>query len=240
MKRVCLIKNAVVLVLCIGILLSFTACVEDTRIPKNAQKYQYNYYPGTDWGMTEQEVMEALRMKESDIIKRGNSPVSDSISFFEMEDKVFGYPAKLTFYFYHFTLENQKKMSLSTIDIIFQDKYDKKEIQRFLENELLSQINAYQGSSSQNQLSMRNNMYASQSRLEDLKGSKIYDQAIDIIKEIYGSFNISQIGETSSLFDKIDETKFSQVAILEAGTGTSYSIRFDGVLAAIVNDLEKT
>ena len=131
-------------------------------------------------------------------------------------------------------------MSLSTIDIIFQDKYDKKEIQRFLENELLSQINAYQGSSSQNQLSMRNNMYASQSRLEDLKGSKIYDQAIDIIKEIYGSFNISQIGETSSLFDKIDETKFSQVAILEAGTGTSYSIRFDGVLAAIVNDLEKT
>lgn len=58
-------KRTISVILAVMILLlSFTGCGDSA--PKYSKEWGYNYFPGTDWGMTKDEVFKALSLNESD------------------------------------------------------------------------------------------------------------------------------------------------------------------------------
>lgn len=113
-------KSIIPILLCVIML--FCACkptVEYTVSP-NAVKYKYHTFKGTDWGMTKEECMKALEVKEKELMplnKKYKEYEEDNIkiSGFSIEKNVYGNPATISCIF--ITSPDKAKLNLGLIQI---------------------------------------------------------------------------------------------------------------------------
>lgn len=140
MKSSRVFRYITAIILSICFIVSLTACNKD-YIPTNVKTYQYNYYPGTDWGMTEQEVMKALDLKEKDIsrLEKEEGSKVGYTSAFSIEKKIYGSPAIVEFCFNQIESPNKRINGLSTVVVHFKESGYAKEKREHLKSELKAQ-----------------------------------------------------------------------------------------------------
>ncbi|WMJ22261.1 hypothetical protein RBG61_09700 [Paludicola sp. MB14-C6] len=233
MKYIGVMKRVSISFILIAVLFSLTACQKQKYIPPNAQKYQYNYYPGTDWGMTEQEVIKSLGIKQKEI-NRESEDLENSVNYsaFEIKKKVYGYPAMIRFSFHNLVTESNKPIGLTSVSIVFKDKYDMKQINAFLKADLTSQGD-----------------FLCQSSIEEA-------QHDDFSAHYEAKFTLSKLRESSGYENfKIKEYGKDLIVIKQGGpistvdlgkdiedeNGTKPNgcyITYEGLMAAILNNIE--
>ena len=84
-------------------------------------------YPGTEWGMTETELLDALDIQEYALL-------SGPRGFLLMDAEFFGYPATISFYFSHY--RNEDEWGLSSVYVDFQDEETANAVYRLLYEQL--------------------------------------------------------------------------------------------------------
>lgn len=228
-------RKIIGLFLIIALSFSLTSCQKEKYIPPNAQKYQYNYYPGTDWGMTEQEVMKSLGIKEKNISREGEMIENTADwSSFQIEQKVYGYPASIIFYFDKTKISEGSQIGLIGCRVIFQEEFDSEKISTFLKGELSSQGIQFNEHALGTDKPNYNIFYSSKATLKDIKKVPIFNEMEEILMK---NFNVGNINE---FFEAPISTASVETFEYDPNTKNlkTCQLDFGGYYPAILNNLE--
>ncbi|WMJ22262.1 hypothetical protein RBG61_09705 [Paludicola sp. MB14-C6] len=224
------VKNLGVILLSIALLLSTTACQKQKVVPSNAQKYQYNYYPATDWGMTRENCLKALHLKETDVTDGVLPEIKEKdIAGFSIKKQVFGYPATIYFCFYSKKVSQTKEMGLADIYVVYEGQFDAvkitNELVKGLEKQKIPFVNYNPELKDASSAIFRE--YSSKETLQSLNDVALKEKAKKAFSLAYNGADVS----------KYESKPLSLVNIKYPIEGKC-SIYFAGYVPAILNNIE--